>query len=296
MPLPHNGYCPSHQHLAETEEQELAPRSRRSRRRRGSARPIAGRRQRIRRVLLGVDVGGTFTDAVLAVDGRLVTAKAPTTPGRPVRGRARRGPAGARARRQRATSRRSRTARPSPPTRCSRAAARARRSSPPRASPTSSSSAARRRQTSTGCAPRTRRRSCRPSAASARPSGWARRRARPLEDLGARMRACRARAGGGRRLPAARRPPPAHERAIGDALAPALPDVHVSLSHEVVGTFREYERAATTEVDAALSPLLAALPAPRWSERCGGGPARPDDHAVLGRPGRRRARAGATRR
>ena len=23
MPLPHNGYCPSHQHLAETEEQEL---------------------------------------------------------------------------------------------------------------------------------------------------------------------------------------------------------------------------------------------------------------------------------
>jgi N-methylhydantoinase A/oxoprolinase/acetone carboxylase beta subunit len=30
--------------------------------------------------LLGVDVGGTFTDAVLAVGGRLVTAKAPTTP------------------------------------------------------------------------------------------------------------------------------------------------------------------------------------------------------------------------
>ena len=31
-------------------------------------------------MLLGVDVGGTFTDAVLALDGRLVTAKAPTTP------------------------------------------------------------------------------------------------------------------------------------------------------------------------------------------------------------------------
>src|SRR3954451_17699104 len=31
-------------------------------------------------MLLGVDVGGTFTDAVLAVDGRLYTAKAPTTP------------------------------------------------------------------------------------------------------------------------------------------------------------------------------------------------------------------------
>jgi N-methylhydantoinase A len=31
-------------------------------------------------VLLGVDVGGTFTDAALIADGRLVTAKAPSTP------------------------------------------------------------------------------------------------------------------------------------------------------------------------------------------------------------------------
>jgi N-methylhydantoinase A len=50
---------------------------------------------------------------------------------------------------------------------------------------------------------------------------------------------------------------PEHEQLIRDALTEALPDAHVSLSHEVVGTFREYERAATTEVDAALSPLLA---------------------------------------
>ena len=51
---------------------------------------------------------------------------------------------------------------------------------------------------------------------------------------------------------------PQHEQAIGQALAAALPDgVHVSLSHDVVGTFREFERAATTEIDAALSPLLA---------------------------------------
>ena len=51
---------------------------------------------------------------------------------------------------------------------------------------------------------------------------------------------------------------PQHEMAIGDALRARLGErVHVSLSHEVVGTFREYERAATTEVDAALSPLLA---------------------------------------
>jgi N-methylhydantoinase A len=51
---------------------------------------------------------------------------------------------------------------------------------------------------------------------------------------------------------------PEHERAIGDAVAAALPAAHVSLSHDTVGTFREYERAATTEVDAALSPLLAS--------------------------------------
>ena len=52
---------------------------------------------------------------------------------------------------------------------------------------------------------------------------------------------------------------PAHERALATALRDRLGEaVHVSLSHDLVGTFREYERAATTEVDAALSPLLAA--------------------------------------
>jgi N-methylhydantoinase A len=49
---------------------------------------------------------------------------------------------------------------------------------------------------------------------------------------------------------------PTHERRIGELLAERLPHAHVSLSHELVGTFREYERSATTEVDAALSPLL----------------------------------------
>jgi N-methylhydantoinase A len=50
---------------------------------------------------------------------------------------------------------------------------------------------------------------------------------------------------------------PEHEQTIARALRARLPGVHVSLSHEVVGTFREYERAATTEIDAVLSPLLA---------------------------------------
>ncbi|HEV3047176.1 MAG TPA: hydantoinase/oxoprolinase family protein [Solirubrobacteraceae bacterium] len=48
-----------------------------------------------------------------------------------------------------------------------------------------------------------------------------------------------------------------HERLLGERLARALPDTHVSLSCETVGTFREYERTATTVLDAALSPLLA---------------------------------------
>jgi N-methylhydantoinase A/oxoprolinase/acetone carboxylase beta subunit len=50
---------------------------------------------------------------------------------------------------------------------------------------------------------------------------------------------------------------PGHEDALGEALRARLgDDVHVSLSHEVTATFREFERAATTEIDAALSPLV----------------------------------------
>lgn len=49
---------------------------------------------------------------------------------------------------------------------------------------------------------------------------------------------------------------PAHELAVGRLIAQRLPTVHVSLSHQVVGTFREYERAATTELDAGLSVSL----------------------------------------
>jgi N-methylhydantoinase A len=51
---------------------------------------------------------------------------------------------------------------------------------------------------------------------------------------------------------------PAHELLLGEILAELLPGVHVSLSCELVGTFREYERTATTVLDAALSPLLAS--------------------------------------
>jgi N-methylhydantoinase A len=47
-----------------------------------------------------------------------------------------------------------------------------------------------------------------------------------------------------------------HERAVAAVTERELPDVHVSTSHETAGVFREYERCATTVVDAALSPLL----------------------------------------
>lgn len=50
---------------------------------------------------------------------------------------------------------------------------------------------------------------------------------------------------------------PEHELRIGELASAILPGVHVSLSHAVVGTFREYERFSTTLVDAALSPLLS---------------------------------------
>jgi N-methylhydantoinase A len=49
---------------------------------------------------------------------------------------------------------------------------------------------------------------------------------------------------------------PAHERAIAERLRAELPDAHVSASHEVLAQFREYERCSTTVIDAYLSPLL----------------------------------------
>jgi N-methylhydantoinase A len=76
---------------------------------------------------------------------------------------------------------------------------------------------------------------------------------------------------------------PWHELEVGTALRRRLPGVHISLSHEVSATPREYERGATTELDAALSPLLrqhlsglgerceqAGLPTPAVMQSSGG--------------------------
>jgi N-methylhydantoinase A len=50
---------------------------------------------------------------------------------------------------------------------------------------------------------------------------------------------------------------PSHERAIAEELRKRLPDAHVVASHEVAPEFREYERASTTVADAYLGPLCA---------------------------------------
>jgi N-methylhydantoinase A len=49
---------------------------------------------------------------------------------------------------------------------------------------------------------------------------------------------------------------PSHERQIAAHLRERLPGLHVSTSHEVLPRFREYERCSTTAIDAYLSPLL----------------------------------------
>ena len=48
---------------------------------------------------------------------------------------------------------------------------------------------------------------------------------------------------------------PSHEQAVAEELRRRLPGAHVVASHEVSPEFREYERASTTAVDAYLGPL-----------------------------------------
>ena len=50
---------------------------------------------------------------------------------------------------------------------------------------------------------------------------------------------------------------PSHERAVVDELRRRHPGVHVVASHEVAPEFREYERASTTTADAYLAPVAA---------------------------------------
>jgi N-methylhydantoinase A len=76
---------------------------------------------------------------------------------------------------------------------------------------------------------------------------------------------------------------PSHEQRIAAHLRRELPGVHVSASSDVLPRFREYERCSTTAIDAYLSPLLgqylgnlseaakgAGLPAPLVMQSSGG--------------------------
>ena len=49
---------------------------------------------------------------------------------------------------------------------------------------------------------------------------------------------------------------PEHERRVGAILAEELPGVPVSLSSEVAPEFREYLRASTTVINAAIRPVV----------------------------------------
>src|SRR5579864_8110097 len=50
---------------------------------------------------------------------------------------------------------------------------------------------------------------------------------------------------------------PSHERAVAEELRRRHPGVHVVASHELAPEFREYERASTTAADAYLAPVAA---------------------------------------
>ena len=50
---------------------------------------------------------------------------------------------------------------------------------------------------------------------------------------------------------------PAHERMVAEAVRAQLPDVAVSVSHEILPEIKEYPRTSTTVVNAYLQPLMA---------------------------------------
>ena len=49
---------------------------------------------------------------------------------------------------------------------------------------------------------------------------------------------------------------PVHEQATGDAIRRELPDIPVSLSHEILPEFKEYERMSTTTINAYVAPVM----------------------------------------
>ncbi len=87
---------------------------------------------------------------------------------------------------------------------------------------------------------------------------------------------------------------PAHERRVGEILAEELPGVPVSLSAEVAPEFREYLRASTTVINAAIRPVVE-----RYLERIEASPGRGGHRGEAARDAverRRLQRGGRARR
>jgi N-methylhydantoinase A len=51
---------------------------------------------------------------------------------------------------------------------------------------------------------------------------------------------------------------PTHERAVADAVRAALPDVAISVSHEILPEIKEYPRTSTTVINAYVQPVVRA--------------------------------------
>ena len=52
---------------------------------------------------------------------------------------------------------------------------------------------------------------------------------------------------------------PAHEIAVGKLLRKLLPDAFITLSHEILREYREYERTSTTVLNCFVGPDVAAI-------------------------------------
>ena len=61
---------------------------------------------------------------------------------------------------------------------------------------------------------------------------------------------------------------PAHERAVAAVVREELPDAFLSVSSDVCPEYREYLRASTTAVNAAVMPIVSRYVDARWNPAC----------------------------
>ena len=196
---------------------------------------------------LGIDVGGTFTDAVLVSDGEIRIAKVPTAE---LQGLGRR-----RCSRCRCDLRRPLHPRHHDRDQCAPRTARGAHCS-------RNQRGLRTRPAAPSADPRAPLSAVRRASAAARAAGslcggpWSNRlggrarSARPQHAAGHRRR-------GHRRLAALLLPRQRTREGCGGRAAPPLSGCSRCRSHEVAPEFREYERASTTAIDAYLGPVLA---------------------------------------